>query len=78
MTPTNSLYNEPKPISDHFVFVSNFQNTDQRCLTAKTPDDHEWWCPYGIQIEIIPLQENGSSRKTSTSSSRKASHSKIL
>ena len=66
-------------ISDHFVFVSDFHNTDlrtdQRCLTPKTPDDHEWWCPYGIQIEIVPLPENGSSRKSSTSS-RKSSHSK--
>ena len=68
------------PISDHFVFVSDFQNSDHvRCLTPKTPDDHEWWCPYGIQIEIVPLPENnsnnGGSRKSSTSS-RKSSHSK--
>ena len=66
-------------ITDHFVFVSDSDQrylvTDQRCLTPKTPDDHEWWCPYGIQIEIIPLPENGSSRKSSTSS-RKSSQSK--
>ena len=49
------------PISDHFVFVSDFQNSDHvRCLTPKTPDDHEWWCPYGIQIEIVPLPDAGS------------------
>ena len=68
------------PISDHFVFVSDFQNSDHvRCLTPKTPDDHEWWCPYGIQIEIVPLPESnngGGSRKSSTSS-RKSSQSKI-
>ena len=69
------------PISDHFVFVSDFQNSDHvRCLTPKTPDDHEWWCPYGIQIEIVPLPEsnsnNGGSRKSSTSS-RKSSQSKM-
>ena len=61
---------------DHYVFVHDFRNTDHR-LTPKTPDEHEWWCPYGIQIEIIPLPENGSSRKSSTSSSRKTSHSKL-
>ena len=65
------------PISDHFVFVSDFPTADQRCLTPKTPDDHEWWCPYGIQIEIIPLPENGGSRKSSASS-RKTSQSKNI
>ena len=73
------FWNVYYPISDHFVFVSDFQNSDHvRCLTPKTPDDHEWWCPYGIQIEIVPLPESnngGGSRKSSTSS-RKSSHSK--
>ena len=31
-----------------------------------TPEDHEWWCPFGIQIELIRLDTQ--SRKSSASS----------
>jgi len=35
-----------------------------------TPDEHEWWCPFGIQVELVRLDTE--SRKSSASS-RKSS-----
>ena len=35
-----------------------------------TPEEHEWWCPFGVQVEIVMLPENGS-RKSSASAGRK-------
>ena len=37
-----------------------------------TPEEHEWWCPFGVQVEIVMLPENGS-RKSSASAGRKKS-----
>ncbi|XP_059089195.1 microtubule-actin cross-linking factor 1-like isoform X2 [Tigriopus californicus] len=53
------------------VVIHNLPNLE-------TPDEHEWWCPFGIQVEIIRMNSTGSlsggneSRKASTNS-RKSS-----
>ena len=36
-----------------------------------TPEEHEWWCPFGIQIELIRLDTQ--SRKSSAASSSRKS-----
>ena len=42
-----------------------------------TPDDHEWWCPFGIQVEIIKLNSGKNSANSSVINmgSRKSSSS---
>ena len=36
-----------------------------------TPEEHEWWCPFGVQVEIVMLPDANASRKSSSSSRKR-------
>ena len=41
-----------------------------------TPDEHEWWCPFGIQVELVRLDTE--SRKSSASSRKSCKIIRVL